>query len=101
MTSFESTNLKREAEKSSENWSFCEFLISDFYTMKGITLYSSRAIIEALCQLISAHSLEIISLAMFYFCNQIIAIYQELSSLCTYLIMFVSQFTAILKTYIK
>lgn len=27
--------------------------------------------------------------------------YQELSNLCTYLIMFVSQFTAILKTYIK
>lgn len=34
MKSFESTNLKREAEKSSEKWSFCEFQVSDFYAMK-------------------------------------------------------------------
>lgn len=48
-----------------------------------ITLYSLYALIKTLCQLIWAYTLEIISLAMFYFFNQITAMYQELSSLCT------------------
>ena len=33
MKSFETPNLKREAEELSENQSFCEFLISDFYAV--------------------------------------------------------------------
>lgn len=53
MKSFQSTKLKREAEKSSENWSFCEFSGSDFYAMKeGDHLYCLHIIIKSLCQLI-------------------------------------------------
>lgn len=100
MKSFETPNLKREAEELSENQSFCEFLISMPW-QKGITLHSLHVILKELCQLIQAYTLEIISLAMFYLCNQIIAMYQELSSLCTYLTMFVSQLPSILKTYIN